>query len=149
MVLMQLPRDFKEFLQLLNSKQVEYLLVGGFAVGYHGYPRATGDMDVWVHPSPQSAEGIVEALVAFGFAPATLTAELFTKPRQVVRIGLPPLRIELLTTVSGVEFADCYRRRTIAVLDGVEVPIICLEDLKANKKAAGRLKDLNDLEHLP
>lgn len=149
MALMQLPRDFNEFLQLLNKNQVEYLLVGGYAVGYHGFPRATGDMDIWVHANPEGAVKIVAALVAFGFSASSLTHEPFTKPRQVVRIGTPPLRIELLTTVSGVDFQECYRRRQLAVFDGVEVPIISLDDLKANKRAAGRLKDLNDLENLP
>ena len=146
--MMRLPPDFKEFLRLLISHRVEYLLIGGYAVGYHGYPRATGDMDIWVNPTPENAARIVESLVAFGFSPSTVSADLFVKPHQIVRMGVPPLRIELLTTLSGVEFWGCYERRRTDVLDGVQVSVISLEDLKVNKKAAGRLKDLADLENL-
>jgi len=146
---MQLPGDFKEFLRLLNEHQVEYLLIGGYAVGYHGYPRATGDMDLWVNPTPDNAARIVNALAAFGFSAAAVSAELFLRPDQIVRMGVPPMRIELLTTISGVDFHACYARRKTEVLDGVETPIISLQDLRLNKQACGRLKDLSDLENLP
>ncbi|HXG64052.1 MAG TPA: hypothetical protein VNO70_03030 [Blastocatellia bacterium] len=142
-----LPPDFKEFLQLLNSHKVEYLLVGGYAVIYYGYPRTTGDMDIWVSRSQGNAEKIVAALVAFGFPQAP--AELFLKENQIIRMGVPPLRLEILTSVSGVSFDECYAERTIAVLDDVEINLISLKHLKRNKKASGRHKDLNDLENLP
>src|SRR5689334_10870569 len=127
-----LPDDFKEFLRLLNSAGVEYLLVGGYAVGYYGYPRATADMDVWVARVPENAERLAAVLRAFGFSPAAVSADLFLAENQVVRLGVPPLRLEILTSISGVTFAECHARRTQAVLDGIEVALISLRDLKAN-----------------
>jgi hypothetical protein len=145
-----LPPDFKEFLQLLNEHQVEYLLIGGYAVGFYGYPRTTGDMDVWIAVHEQNAQRVVEALKEFGFGEATgVSTEHFLKPDQVIRMGNPPLRIELLTGISGVDFATCFARRIVAVLDTVPVNLIGLDDLKTNKGASGRTKDLNDLKHLP
>ncbi|HEY0174284.1 MAG TPA: hypothetical protein VGB98_24925 [Pyrinomonadaceae bacterium] len=142
-----LPPDFREFLRLLNSHGVRYLLVGGYAVGYYGYPRATADIDIWVETGAENVAKLVSALAGFGFA--GVEPELFAKDERVIRMGVPPLRIELLTGVSGVKFDDCYPARTVATLDEVEVSLIGLKDLKANKAASGRYKDLNDLEHLP
>ena len=142
-----LPPDFREFLRLLNSHGVKYLLVGGYAVGYYGYPRATADIDLWVETGAENVAKLISALAAFGFA--GVEPELFAKDEQVIRMGVPPLRIELLTSVSGVTFEDCYPARTQATLDEVEVSLIGLKDLKTNKAASGRYKDLNDLEHLP
>ena len=147
--MIRLPRDFKEFLKLLNAHKVEYLLIGGYAVGYHGYPRATADMDIWVAMNPENAERIVAVLREFGFAASELSAELFLKDWQIIRLGVPPVRIELATTISGVKFSDCYSSRVVDNLDGVEVSLISLDDLKINKKAAGRHNDLADLERLP
>ncbi|MBM3235982.1 hypothetical protein FJZ31_06745 [Candidatus Poribacteria bacterium] len=143
-----LPPDFKEFLKLLNSHQVEYLLIGGYAVGYHGYPRATADMDLWVAIQQENAEKLVAVLKEFGFYVLELSIELFLKENQIVRMGVSPMRIELLTTISGVNFEECYSERIIDVIDGVEVSIINLKHLKLNKRASGRHKDLDDLEHL-
>src|SRR5437762_5831013 len=120
MATIQLPPDFKEFLRLLNSRQVEYLLVGGYAVSYHGYPRATGDMDVWIARDRQNAERIVAALREFGFDSPELSGEVFLQAERVIRMGLPPFRIEVLTTISGVNFAECYAERIVDVIDGVE-----------------------------
>lgn len=145
---MQLPPDFKEFLQLLHSEGIEYLLVGGYAVGYYGYPRATGDMDIWFATNRTNAEALVRVFRKFGFSAESLSVELFLEERQVIRMGVPPLQIDLLTNASGVDFANSFAQRTLTVIDGVEVNLICLEDLKANKRATGRAKDLNDLEHL-
>lgn len=144
-----LPNDFKEFLKLLNAHQVEYLLIGGYAVGYHGYPRATADMDIWIATNPANADRIVAALKEFGFNAAELSPQLFLKEWQIVRLGVPPVRIEIATTVSGVSFAECYNQRVVDVLDGVKVNLISLNHLKLNKKAAGRHQDLADLENLP
>jgi len=149
MATIPLPPDFKDFLQLLNSEKVEYLLVGGYAVGYYGYPRATGDMDIWVAATRQNAERIARVLREFGFAAETVSPELFLEKGRIVRMGVPPLRIELLTGASGVDFSECYSDRKRDVIDGVEVSLISLEHLKLNKKAAARAKDLNDLENLP
>jgi hypothetical protein len=144
-----LPPDFKDFLELLRSEKVEYLLVGGYAVGRYGYPRATGDMDIWVAANPANAQRVAEVLRKFGFSPSTVKTEMFTKPDQVVRMGVPPVCIDLITSASGVDFAECYSRRNICVMDGIEVDVIHADDLKQNKKASGRAKDLNDLENLP
>ena len=144
-----LPNDFNEFLRLLNEHQVEYLLVGGFAVSYHGYPRATDDIDVLVRRSQQNAERIVLALREFGFDTPNLSASLFLDKNKIVRMGNPPLRIELLTSIDGVEFASCAANQIVADFDGTPVPVISLDDLKTNKRSSGRHRDLDDLEHLP
>lgn len=149
MATIRLPLDFKEFLQLLNAHHVEYLLIGGYAVGYHGYPRATADMDVWVAIHPHNAEKLVTVLKEFGFDLPELSADLFLKDNQIIRMGVPPVKIEITTTISGVTFEECYTERVVDVLDGVEVNLIDLKHLKINKKASGRHKDLNDLENLP
>jgi predicted nucleotidyltransferase len=143
-----LPRDFKEFLLLLNSEKIDYMLVGGYAVSYHGYPRPTGDLDVWIAMDRSNAERVVKALAKFGFGDAGATPDLFLAPGKVVRMGNPPVRIEIISSISGVDFAPCRSRRIDAVLDGVPVHVIALADLVANKRAAGRPKDLNDLSHL-
>jgi hypothetical protein len=149
MATIHLPPDFKEFLRLLNAHQVEYLLIGGYAVGYHGYPRATVDMDIWIGTNRANAERIVAALKEFGFDPPDLSTELFLKEWQVVRLGVPPIQIELVTTVSGVNFAECYAERIRDELDGVKINLISLKHLKINKKASSRHQDLADLENLP
>jgi hypothetical protein len=144
-----LPPDFKEFLRLLNSKQVEYLLIGGYAVGYYGYPRATADIDIWIAINPDNAQKVVAAIDEFfGVRLQDATPELFLQENKVARMGVPPFRIEVLTTISGVGFPECYAERVVDTLDDVQVTIISLKHLKLNKKASGRLKDLNDLEHL-
>jgi predicted nucleotidyltransferase len=149
MAIPALPPDFKEFLKLLNSHSVEYLLVGGYAVGYYGYPRATADMDIWIAHTPSNAQKLVAAIKEFGFNVPELTPELFLKENQVIRMGVPPFRIEIVTSASGVTFEECYAARVRAVIDDIEVNLISLDHLKANKRAAGRHKDLDDLEHLP
>jgi hypothetical protein len=143
-----LPNDFKEFLKLLHDHNVEYLLIGGYAVAYHGYPRATGDLDIWLNNSPQNAEKAVAALRDFGFDLPEVSPDLLSQEDRIFRMGLPPIRIELWTSISGVQFDKCYPSRVTDFLDDIEVTIINLEHLKANKKAAGRHKDLDDLENL-
>lgn len=145
----RLPRDFKEFLRLLESHGVEYLLIGGYAVGYYGYVRATADMDVWVSSTPENADKVVAALREFGFDLPGLNRDLFIEEGNVVRMGVPPFRLEILTSISGVDFARCYQDRVQTTIDALPVSVIRLDHLKANKKASGRLKDLVDLEHLP
>ncbi len=148
MATIQLPSDFKEFLKLLNAHQIEYLLVGGYAVSFHGYPRTTLDMDIWIAIQRENAVKMVDALREFGFESAQLTVDLFLKRDQIIRMGNPPVRIEIMTTISGVNFDECYSERITEVIDGVKVEIINLEHLKLNKQAAGRYKDLDDLENL-
>jgi predicted nucleotidyltransferase len=149
MAMTHLPPDFKEFLKLLNAHQVEYLLIGGYAVGYYGYPRATADMDIWIAMNPANADKVVAVLKKFGFDLPELSPQLFLKDWQIIRLGVPPVRIELATTISGVDFKDCFPERIIADLDGVKVNLIDLKHLKLNKKASGRHSDLADLENLP
>jgi hypothetical protein len=149
MATIHLPPDFREFLKLLNEHRVEYLLIGGYAVAYHGYPRATADLGIWVSTRTQNAERLVAALRGFGFNVPELSPQLFLKEGQIIRLGTPPLRIKIATSVSGVHFGECYPVRVLDVLDGVEVSLIDLPHLKMNKKAAGRHIDLHDLENLP
>ncbi len=136
-------------MRLLNENRVEYLLIGGHAVGYHGYPRATADMDVWVAVSQENAERVARTLQQFGFAGPEVQPGLFLNPDQIIRMGVPPLRIEIATSISGVRFEECYAARVVGVLEGIEVSLIGLPHLRANKQASGRHKDLNDLENLP
>lgn len=146
--MIRLPQDFKELLQLLNSKRIEYLVVGGYAVALYGYPRATGDMDIWIAISKDNAKKIVEALKDFGFDAPQLKEKLFLKKRKNIRMGNPPLRIEFLTSIDGVEFAECYRNKKTVKIDNIRINFISLKDLKKNKKASGRYQDLADLENL-
>jgi len=144
----ELPNDFKEFLRLLRSHGVRYLLVGGYAVIYYGYGRTTSDLDIWVALEPENADRIVDVLREFGFGTPELSRDLFLT-HKIVRMGNIPVRIEILTALSGVSFDDCYARRVEATIDGVDVSLIDLENLKKNKRASGRHKDLADLEQLP
>jgi hypothetical protein len=145
----ELHPDFKDFLKLLTFHEVEYLLVGGYAVGYHGYPRATGDMDIWIAVSEDNAEKITSVIRDFGMPEKEVSKKLFLEKRKVIRMGFPPVRIEIITGASGVDFSECYPKREIITIDGIPVNFISLQDLKTNKSACGRYKDLEDLEHLP
>ena len=144
-----LAKDFKEFLKSLNSNSVEYLLIGGYAVSIYGYIRATNDLDIWVKISPENAARINRTLRAFGFAAAGLSVDLFLTRNNVVRIGQPPIRIEILTSISGVEFDVCYAEKEMILIDEILVPVISLASLRQNKASSGRAKDLADLENLP
>lgn len=146
MATIQLPPDFKEFLRLLTSNAVEYLVIGGYAVNYYGYARATADLDIWIGVAPGNAEAVADAVRKFGFSDAK--ASTFLQPGKIIRMGVPPIRLEILTSISGVEFAECYPRRQQVEIDGVAVNLIQIEDLKRNKRASGRLKDLADIERL-
>jgi len=145
----QFPTEFSELLRLLNEHEVRYLVVGGYAVTYHGYPRTTGDLDLWIERTEENASRVVEALVQFGFDVPKLDASLFLDEDRIVRMGTPPLRVEMFPSASGVQFDSCYEERVVDELGGVEASIIGLECLKANKRATGRHKDLDDLENLP
>ncbi|WP_271254197.1 hypothetical protein [Pseudanabaena sp. Chao 1811] len=149
MAMIQIPPDFKEFLRLLNSHQVEYLLIGGYAVGYYGFVRATGDMDIWININTANATNVVAALKEFGFAVPELSPKLFLQKDRIIRMGIPPLRLEILTTISGVDFTECFENKLTVQIEDLEVNLINLQDLKVNKRASGRLKDLLDLENLP
>ena len=148
MVTIRLTQDFKEFLSLLNSKQVEYLVIGGYAVATYGYVRPTKDIDVWIAVSEQNLHRLVDALIAFGFPPSAVTVEVFKSDKSVFRMGYPPNRLEILTRITGVDFQECYQRRGAAEIDGLSVPVISLGDLLANKTAAGREQDRVDVAKL-
>ena len=145
----RLPLDFSAFLSSLNETGVDYLLVGGYAVGYHGYSRVTGDIDLWVRQSPENADRVVAAIRAFGFEAAGLVPARFVGDDKITRMGLPPHRIEVMTSVSGLSFEQAWARRQTTDWDGVAVPVIGLADLRRNKAASGRPKDLADLAELP
>jgi predicted nucleotidyltransferase len=139
---------YKELLQLLNEFEVEYLIVGGFAVMKYGEPRYTKDLDVWVHNSPQNSLRVVEALKKFG-APLEhdgITAETFSAKQVVYQIGIAPVRIDVLTEITGVEFPDAWGKRVASTFFGVPVNFISLDDLLTNKRALGRDSDLTDLK---
>jgi len=143
-----LNQDFKEFIQLLNDNRVRYLVVGGYAVALHGYPRYTRDIDIWVELSEENATHIVEALEQFGFASLGLKESDFLVKEQVIQLGYAPNRIDIITTLSGITFAECYDKRVPVEIDGVKINFIDLDSLRKNKKATGRLQDMADLENL-
>ncbi|HWP46437.1 MAG TPA: hypothetical protein VNM22_04670 [Candidatus Limnocylindrales bacterium] len=140
--------DFKEFIQSLNDNEVRYLIVGGYALAVHGYPRYTRDLDVWLELSPENAAKVVKALAQFGFGSLGLQVEDFLDPNHIIQLGYPPNRIDLLLGLKGVDFESCYASKVQVKIDEVTVNFIDLENLKKNKKATGRLRDLADLENL-
>ena len=143
-----ISKDFKEFIALLNSHQVKYLVVGGYALAFHGHPRYTKDLDVWILVDPINAHNVIEALKDFGFASLGLNEKDFLTPNTVVQLGQLPHRIDILTTATGIEFANCYPHKQEVVIDGVSISFIDLENLKRNKRATGRHQDLADVEKL-
>ena len=145
---MKIPDDWREFIALMNSHGVEYLLVGGHAVGFHGHPRLTGDIDFFVRPTVENAAALASVLEEFGFEKTAELRKEFSKPDKIVQLGRPPFRIDLLTSISGVDFADAEAGCKAAVLDGVPVRVIGKEALLTNKRASGRPKDLVDVAEL-
>lgn len=145
---MKLQQDLKEFIELLNARGVEFVVVGGYAVAFHGHPRFTGDIDVLLAPTPQNAAKVLKVLADFGFAQLDLSIEDFVRPERVVQLGRPPNRIDLLTSISGVEFEEVWADRQSAHLDGVPVSFLGLKCLLLNKRASGRPKDMADLAKL-
>jgi hypothetical protein len=140
-----IPRDFLEFLRLLGRHRVRYLVVGGYSVAYHGYPRYTGDIDVYVAISPRNAAALVKVFRDFGFGEDGPNAAAFQQRGHVVRIGREPMRLEILNEIDGVAFDECYTRRTRARLGKLTVNFIGLDELLKNKRRAGRPKDLADV----
>lgn len=140
--------EFKEFLKLLNDNQVVYLIVGGYAVGFHGYPRFTEDIDIWIDNTEGNRLKIRRVLESFGFSEPDLKSIDLANARKIVKIGKEPFRIDLLKNIPGVRFDLCYSKRVESTIDGVRVPFISLLHLKKNKKATGRPQDHNDVAHL-
>jgi len=145
---MKLPQDFREFLELFNAKGVEYMIVGSYALAYYGAPRYTGDIDIFVRRTEINAQRIIGALSEFGFAFPNLTWNDFVKDDTVIQLGVPPVRIDILTFLSGMEWDTASSHKVPDAIDGVPVFVIGREDYIANKKASGRAKDLADIEAL-
>jgi hypothetical protein len=145
---MAVQPDFKELLELFNAHRVEYLIVGGYALAFHGAPRYTGDLDLFINQSSENAARILAALEAFGFGSLNLTTADFTTSDQVVQLGVPPVRIDLLTSITGVTWQEAYENRVLGEYGGVPAGFIGREQFVANKRASGRHRDLADLEAL-
>jgi len=145
---MVLDKDFREFVALLNENNVRYLVVGGIAVAFHGYPRYTKDLDVWVDVSDENAANIVRSLSAFGFGALGLSEQDFLLKDEVTQLGYPPYRIDILTGCEGVDFAECYSAKQVIDVDGLEINFIDLDNLVKNKNAVGRPQDLADVSNL-
>ena len=145
---MEIPNDFKELLALLNAHKVEYLVVGAFALAHHGAPRFTGDMDILVKPEIENARRILSSLNEFGFSSVGLSKEDFIKPERVVQLGVSPVRVDFLTSLTGVGWQEAYNEKTEGTLAGVPVYFVGKQALLKNKKALGRAKDLADIESL-
>lgn len=141
-------QDFKEFVELLINHNAEYLIVGGYAVGVHGHPRYTGDIDIWLNPTSENAGRILACVNEFGFASYGLKLDDFMKEGNIVQLGYPPLRIDLLTQIDGVTFNECYQNKTQVEIEGLLVNFIGYNDLLKNKKESGRLRDLDDINNL-
>lgn len=146
---MDLSRDFSEFLRLLVANDVRFMVVGGYALAAHGHPRYTKDLDVWVWADPSNTHRLMTALDEFGFGQLGLSAEDFTDADTVVQLGREPQRIDILTFATGLEFSEAYEQRMTISLHGTPVPFLSLDDLRRNKAATGRLRDLADLADLP
>ena len=144
-----LDPNFKELLKLLNSAGVRFLVVGGYAVNFHGYHRNTADIDIWIAIDPQNALKVSKALEEFGFPASSVAPDNFQLKGKILRFGRPPWQVDILTDPSGIDFEDCYPRKVIGDLEGIDISFISLQDLKENKKAAGRIKDRADVENLP
>lgn len=140
--------DFKELIRSLNNSEVKYLVVEGYAVAFHGYPRYTKDLDIWIEMSPDNAERIISALQRFGFGDLELDTSDLLEPDSIIQLGYPPVRIDLITSMDGVSFNECHSTRVEAIIDDVSVPFIDLLHLKQNKETTGRYQDLADLENL-
>jgi hypothetical protein len=145
---MVLDKDFREFIGLLNAYRVKYLIIGGYAVGFHGYPRYTKDLDIWLLVTEENADVALKALNQFGFGSVGLQKEDFLNPDNFIQLGYPPKRIDLVMSCDGVDFETCYKSKIKIEADGLEIDFIDLESLRKNKLSTGRPQDLADLDNL-
>jgi hypothetical protein len=145
---MSLSKDFVEFIEFLNARQVDYLLVGGHALAFHGLPRFTKDIDFWTKPSLQNARRILRAIKDFGFSDVQLGIEDFSEPGKVIQLGIPPNRIDLVTSIDGVEFDLAFRRKITSTYKDIPLHVINVEDLIVNKRSTGREQDILDAQNL-
>jgi predicted nucleotidyltransferase len=142
-----LPKDFKEFVGLLNKNGVRYIVIGGYAVVYHGYVRSTNDIDIWIDMHPNNLKKLINALDEFGFSSLNFKESDFL-PRQIIQLGSPPNRIDLITTPAGIDFDTCYESKEKVIIDNIAINFIDLENLIKGKKASNRIRDLADIEEL-
>ena len=140
--------DFRDMLSCLKDEEVEFLIVGAYALAAHGLPRATGDIDIWVRSTPDNAERVIRALKQFGAPPSGLSAEDFTSPDVVLQVGIEPCRIDLMTSIDGVGFDEAWGSKVSAVVGDMELYVLSKFDLLKNKLAAGRDKDQSDIAWL-
>ncbi|MEM8900534.1 MAG: hypothetical protein AAGC85_20635 [Bacteroidota bacterium] len=140
--------EFREFIELLNQHEVHYLITGGYAVGVYGHPRYTGDLDFWIEASEENGKKLVRVFEDFGLSSFKLMPSDFTKPEQIIQIGYPPFRIDVITSIDGISFSEAFPNKHVIEVDEIPVSFISLEDLKKNKRASGRPKDLEDLRNL-
>jgi predicted nucleotidyltransferase len=145
---MTLEPDFNDFILLLNKHEVEYLVVGGYAMAFHGRPRYTGDLDIWIDISKSNAEKMLVVLRDFGFASLPFTEDDFLRENIINQIGYPPLRIDILTSIDGITFLEAYSQRKVLSIEGLEVKFIWLKQLIKNKLASNRAQDIADVEAL-
>jgi hypothetical protein len=145
---MTLQKDLREFVELFLSRNIDFLVVGAFAVAHHGYPRTTGDIDLFVRVNPENAEKIADAVREFGFGALGLQPADFLQQDMTIQMGFEPVRIDILTGISGVTFAEAWRDRTSGQLDGLPVMFLSREHLLRNKRASGRPKDKLDISEL-
>lgn len=145
---MERQPDFRELLELFNEQNVEYLIVGGYALAFHGAPRYTGDLDILVQPDPANAQRILKALALFGFGSLNLAAADFENPERVIQLGEPPVRIDLITSITGVSWKEAFSSRVPGNYDDIPVYFLGRESFIRNKLAIGRAKDLADIEAL-
>ncbi len=143
-----LSKDFKEFVTLLIENKVDYLIVGGYAVGQYGYPRYTGDLDIWLAIDKENVLKTLNVLKEFGFQSLNLSENDFFKIGNIIQLGYPPLRIDLLNEIDGVTFSECFQNMNKIKIDGMLVNFISYDDLVLNKKSSGRHKDLDDIENM-
>jgi predicted nucleotidyltransferase len=145
---MKLHKDLREFIELLNSHKADYVIVGGHAVAYHGYPRYTGDVDFFIRPTEENAQLIIDSMHEFGFTDLDLKAKDLTEPNKILQLGRPPNRIDLLTSISGCNFDEVWGNRIESMLDDIPVNFIGKQNLITNKRSSGRSKDLLDVEKI-
>lgn len=145
---MELPRDFSELLASFAEHRVEFVVVGAYAVAFHGRPRMTGDLDLLVAPTKENAERVMRALDAFGFGDVGLTASDFAAPDTVVQLGVAPVRVDLLTSLTGVSWEEAWSGKVSADFAGTPVFVLGLAELRRNKRATGRAQDRADVEAL-
>ncbi|MBQ6338958.1 MAG: nucleotidyltransferase [Kiritimatiellae bacterium] len=139
-----LNNDYRDMIVCLLESEVDFMLVGGYAVALHGWPRTTFDIDFWILANPENAKSVMRAIRAFGAPLMNLTEEDFHKPGMVFQIGVPPQRIDIISAISGLDYAEASRRAVKMTVDGLEVKVISLDDLIVNKRASGRPKDIAD-----